>query len=74
MIAYVKFMPDGCDCIGVTYADVRHMDMLNISFILSFTPEIRKKARTEKKLISHRTLAFVSAQGQDTSMLMEAVL
>jgi hypothetical protein len=34
-----------CVCLG--YADVRHMDMLNMFFFLVFSPQIRKKAQLE---------------------------
>lgn len=34
-------------CVCNTYADVRHMDMLHISFLLSFPGQIRKKVKPE---------------------------
>lgn len=40
-------MPLEWVCIGDTYADALHMDMLNISFLLSFSPKIRKKVNPE---------------------------
>ncbi|EFH2976336.1 hypothetical protein G3Z73_005098 [Escherichia coli] len=34
-------------CVCLTYADVRHMDMLHLSNLLTFYAEIRKKVVTD---------------------------
>ena len=34
-------------CVCLTYADAGHMDMLNISLLLTFSHQIRKKAKSD---------------------------
>ncbi|EBS4098532.1 hypothetical protein DPS53_25290, partial [Salmonella enterica subsp. enterica serovar Bareilly] len=34
-------------CVCLPYADVRHMDMLNICMLLSFSRKIRKKVKPD---------------------------
>nr|QBQ67786.1 hypothetical protein [Enterobacter cloacae] len=38
----MQYMPAGLICIGVTYADAWHMDMLCISCFLIYPSQIRK--------------------------------
>lgn len=68
-------MPLEWVCIGDTYADALHMDMLNISFLLSFSPKIRKKVIPEvadtlmilrKTLGNVRQLEFFSLRYRQT--------
>ncbi len=42
-------------CVCHTYADVRHMDMLCISFLFTFPGQIRKKVETD---LQFRDLMF----------------
>lgn len=44
-------------CVCFTYADVRHMDMLYIYFLLSFPGQIRKKEVPDLPIVTGRSPA-----------------
>ncbi len=56
-------------CVCHTYADARHMDMLNLCCILSFPGQIRKKLKTAWHHLGQKVVMMESPQ----TALVEAI-